>query len=460
MIERKVVNHLERMRASGGKYALLIDGARQTGKTFIVREFAKRHYESFIEINFIRMKGAREIFENVEDEKDILVKLSTLSRGKLKKGATLVFFDEVQKCPEAVTYIKFLVEEGSCHYVLSGSLLGVELNNIRSVPVGYMDEVKMYPLDFEEFVEANGESPELIAAARRSWLERRPLATVYHARLLKLFRLYLVVGGMPAVVQKYIDTHDIAQVVREQKKILALYRRDITQYDEANSLRIRAVFDRIPAELNDKNKRFFASSVQPGVKFENLGDEFLWLKEAGVALPAVNVEAPKSPLRLAEKPSLFKLFSNDVGLLAAQYMNGIQLEILNGAVDINFGSVYENAVAQELTAHGFELNYYDSNRHGEIDFVLESEGGVLPVEVKSGKHYKRHRALNRVMAEREYAIKEALVLDDSTLSVEGGIFYAPIYMVMFLQRDGMSEKMIYSVGAPLVIGKDKENERE
>ena len=457
MIERKVVNHLERMRASGGKYALLIDGARQTGKTFIVREFAKRHYESFIEINFIRMKGAREIFENVEDEKDILVKLSTLSRGKLKKGATLVFFDEVQKCPEAVTYIKFLVEEGSCHYVLSGSLLDVELNNIRSVPVGYMDEVKMYPLDFEEFVEANGESPELIAAARRSWIERRPLASVYHARLLKLFRLYLVVGGMPAVVQKYIDTHDIAQVVREQKKILALYRRDITQYDEANSLRIRAVFDRIPAELNDKNKRFFASSIQPGVKFENLGDEFLWLKEAGVALPTVNVEAPKSPLRLAEKPSLFKLFSNDVGLLAAQYMNGIQLEILNGAVDINFGSVYENAVAQELTAHGFELNYYDSNRHGEIDFVLESEGGVLPVEVKSGKHYKRHRALNRVMAEREYAIKEALVLDDSTLSVEGGIFYAPIYMVMFLQRNAMPEKMIYSVGAPLVIGKDKEN---
>lgn len=360
-----------------------------------------------------------------------------------------MFFDEVQKCPEAVTYVKFLVEEGSCHYVLSGSLLGVELKNIRSVPVGYMDEVKMYPLDFEEFVEANGESPELVEAARRAWEERRPLATVYHARLLKLFRLYLVVGGMPAVVQKFIDTHDISQVVREQKKILALYRRDITQYDEANSLRIRAVFDRIPAELNDKNKRFFASSVKPGVKFENLGDEFLWLKEAGVALATVNVEAPKAPLRLAEKPSLFKLFSNDVGLLAAQYMNGIQLEILNGAVDVNFGSVYENAVAQELSAHGFELNYYDSNRHGELDFVLEREGGVLPVEVKGGKHYKRHRALNHVMAEREYAIKEALVLDDSTLKVEGGIFYAPIYMVMFLLRDAMPEKMIYSVGAPL-----------
>ena len=453
MINRKIMKRLELLRTSNGKHALLIDGARQTGKTYIVREFAKRHYESFIEINFIRMKRAREIFENVEDEKDILVKLSALFKKPLKKGATLVFLDEVQECPEAVTYIKFLVEEGSCHYVLSGSLLGVELKNIRSVPVGYMDEVKMYPLDFEEFVEANGESPELVEAARQSWNKRRPLASVYHTRLLKLFRLYLVVGGMPAVVQKYIDTHDIAQVVREQKKILALYRRDITQYDEANSLRIRAVFDRIPAELNEKNKRFFASSIKPGVKFENLGDEFLWLKEAGVALATVNVEAPRSPLKLAEKPSLFKLFSNDVGLLAAQYMNGIQLEILNGAVDVNFGAVYENAVAQELAAHGFELNYYDSNRHGEIDFVLEREGGVLPVEVKSGKHYKRHRALNHVMAEREYAIKEALVLDDSMLAVENGIFYAPIYMVMFLKRDTMPEKMIYSVGAPQEVAK-------
>lgn len=452
MINRKITKSLERMRASGGKYALLVDGARQTGKTYIVREFAKRNYESFIEINFIKMKGACGIFENVEDEKDILVRLSTLSRGKLVRGSTLVFFDEVQKCPEAVTYIKFLVEEGSCHYVLSGSLLGVELKNVRSVPVGYMDEVKMYPLDFEEFVEANGESPALIEAAKRSWIERRPLASVYHARLLNLFRLYLVVGGMPAVVQKYIDTHDIAQVVREQRKILALYRRDITQYDEANSLRIRAVFDRIPSELNDRNKRFFASSVQPGMKFENLGDEFLWLKAAGVALAATNVEAPKAPLRLAEKPSLFKLFSNDVGLLAAQYMNGIQLRILNGELDVNFGSVYENAVAQELCAHGFELNYYDSNRHGEIDFVLEREDGVLPVEVKSGKHYKRHRALNRVMAEPEYAIREALVLDDSTLSSEGRIFYAPIYMVMFLQREALPEKMIYSVGTPLDMG--------
>ena len=450
MIKRKIMRRLEQMREDGGKYALLIDGARQVGKTFIVRAFAKAHYEDFIEINFLKMKGAASIFENVEDEKDVLTKLSTFARRDLKKGKTLVFFDEVQRCPEAVTFVKFLVEEGSCHYVLSGSLLGVELKNVRSYPVGYMDEVKMYPLDFEEFVLAAGERSELVEVARDSWATGRKLDRVYHERLMKLWRLYLVVGGMPAAVQKYLDTRNISLVVREQKKILALYRKDITQYDEKNALRIRAVFDRIPAELNEKNKRFFASSVQPGVTFENLGDEFLWLKEAGVALPTVTVTEPKIPLRLSEKPSLFKLFSNDVGLLAAQYMDGIQLKILNGEEDINFGSVYENAVAQELSAHGFgELTYYASNRHGEVDFVLEKDGGVLLVEVKSGKHYKRHRALGRLLADPEYEIGNAIVFNDEALRDEGEIRYAPIYMCMFLEKDSLPERLIYDIGAPV-----------
>ena len=450
MINRKIMARLEQMRKDGGKYALLIDGARQVGKTFIVREFAKAHYDDFIEINFLKMKGAVSIFENIEDEKDVLTKLSTFIKHDLKKGRTLVFFDEVQRCPEAVTYIKFLVEEGSCHYVLSGSLLGVELKNVRSYPVGYMDEVRMYPLDFEEFVLAEGERPELVEAARTSWLSGRKLDKVYHERLLKLWRLYLVVGGMPAAVQKYLDTRNISLVVREQKKILALYRKDITQYDEKNALRIRAVFDRIPAELNEVNKRFFASSVRPGITFENLSDEFLWLKEAGVALPTVTVTEPKIPLVLSEKPSLFKLFSNDVGLLAAQYMGGIQLRILNGEEDINFGSVYENAVAQELSAHGFgELTYYASNRHGEIDFVLEKDNVVLPVEVKSGKHYKRHRALNRILSDPEYKIDKAVIFNDDSFEKDGNVQYMPIYMCMFLEKDCMPEKMIYDVGAPL-----------
>lgn len=445
MIKRKIQERLEQFAKDKGRYALLIDGARQVGKTFIIEKFASEHYEVLVEINFATMKGAQAIFDNVETAEDVLVKLTAFSKKRLVPGRTLVFFDEIQKCPEAVTYIKPLVQEGSCHYVLSGSLLGVELKNVRSVPVGFMDEAKMFPLDFEEFVEAVGEVPELLQAARNAWTRRLPLDKVFHQRLLKLFRLYLVVGGMPAAVQCYLDTHDIAAVVREQKRILAMYRRDITQYDQDNALRIRLVFDRIPAELDKKNKRYYVSGIRPGERYDNLEDEFVWLKEAGVALPAYNVQAPVAPLVLGTKPNLFKLFSNDIGLLSAQYMNGIQLNILNGEQSINFGSVYENAVAQELTAHGIEPRYYNSPKNGEIDFVIERDGAVLPIEVKSGKHYQRHRALNFALAQSDYRINEAIVFNDDAMKIEGRVRYVPIYMVMFLENTPIPEKLVYEV---------------
>lgn len=451
MLKRKISKRLEQFFSDNGRYALLVDGARQVGKTFIIEDFARRHYENFIEINFVKTPSARRIFENVDDESDILEKLSTFSRKGLMRGKTLVFLDEVQECPEAVTYIKFLVQDGTCHYVLSGSLLGVELKNVRSVPVGFMDEVKMYPLDFEEFVLANGEREELIAAARKSWKERRPLDRLYHERLSKLFRLYLVVGGMPAAVQRYLDTHDISAVVQEQEQILVEYRKDITKYDRENSLRIREVFERIAPELNKKNKRFYVNSVKPGERTERLEDEFVWLKEAGVAIPSYVVDEPAVPLVLSKRSNLFKLFMNDVGLLAASYMDGIQLRILNSELDINFGSVYENAVAQELVAHGFLPSYYSSREHGEIDFVLETGGKILPIEVKSGKHYKRHRALNKLMECDEYGIESAIVFDDDAMDVVGKVFYAPIYMVMFLKKDSLPANMIYDIGKPLEL---------
>lgn len=451
MLKRKISKRLEQFFSDNGRYALLVDGARQVGKTFIIEDFARRHYENFIEINFVKTPSARRIFENVDDESDILEKLSTFSRKGLMRGKTLVFLDEVQECPEAVTYIKFLVQDGTCHYVLSGSLLGVELKNVRSVPVGFMDEVKMYPLDFEEFVLANGEREELIAAARKSWEERRPLDRLYHERLSKLFRLYLVVGGMPAAVQRYLDTHDISAVVQEQEQILVEYRKDITKYDRENSLRIREVFERIAPELNKKNKRFYVNSVKPGERTERLEDEFVWLKEAGVAIPSYVVDEPAVPLVLSKRSNLFKLFMNDVGLLAASYMDGIQLRILNSELDINFGSVYENAVAQELVAHGFLPSYYSSREHGEIDFVLETGGKILPIEVKSGKHYKRHRALNKLMECDEYGIESAIVFDDNAMDVVGKVFYAPIYMVMFLKKDSLPANMIYDIGKPLEL---------
>ena len=450
MIFRKIEKRLEQFYRDNGKYALLIDGARQVGKTFIVEAFGRSHYESVVKIDFVKMKGAVKLFENVEDEKEIISRISAFTSKPLIEGKTLIFLDEIQKCPEAVTYIKYLVrDDGRYHYILSGSLLGIELNNIRSVPVGVLDEEKMYPLDFEEFVLANGESPELIAQAKAAWVGRRPLPQVLHDRLKKLFRFYLVVGGMPAVVQRYIDTRDIRLVMSEQKKILVEYRKDISQYDEENAMRIREVFRRLAPELNKKNKRFYADGVSEGARFDRLEDEFVWLREAGVAISVCNVAEPKIPLVLSEKGNFFKLFANDVGLLSAMFMDGIQVRVLNGETDINFGALYENVVAQELTAHGFEVKYYNSSAFGEIDFVVEKDGAVLPVEVKSGKHYKRHRALGKLMESEEYDIPSAVVFDDDAMSVSGRIFYAPVYMMMFLEKDVLPAKMIYEIGEPL-----------
>ena len=452
MISRKITSRLEEFYNEGGKSALLIDGARQVGKTYIIEEFGRTHYESVVKIDFVKMKGAIGLFQDVEDEKEIISRISAFSQKPLIDGKTLIFLDEIQKCPEAVTYLKYLVrDDGRYHYILSGSLLGVELRNIRSVPVGVLDEERMYPLDFEEFVLANGESPLLIEAARDAWERRKPLAKPLHERLRKLFRFYLVVGGMPAAVQVYLDTKDIRLVLREQKKILVDYRKDITQYDGQNAMRIREVFDRLAPELNKKNKRFYADSVSEGGRFDRLEDEFLWLKESGVGIPVYNVEEPRVPLKLAEKPNFFKLFMNDVGLLSAMYMGGIQVKILNGETEINFGSIYENAVAQELTAHGFAPTYYNSSAHGEIDFVVERGGRILPIEVKSGKHYKRHRALAHMMDEPEFGLSSAVVFDDDALGVEGGVFYAPIYMMMFLEQKRLPERMIYDIGAPIAF---------
>jgi len=449
MIKRKFYARLEKFYSDNGRYALLVDGARQVGKTFLIEEFARSHYENVIEINFIKEANARLIFQNIENESEILEKLSAYSHEALRRGQTLVFLDEIQECPEAVTFIKFLVQEGTCHYILSGSLLGVELKDVRSFPVGFMDEARMYPLDFEEFVLANGERQILIDAARTAWESGSPLDPLYHGRLKKLFRLYLVVGGMPAVVQKYLDTHDIAAVVSEQKKILVEYRKDISKYDKENSLRIREVFDRIAPELNKKNKRFYINSVKEGDRAERLEDEFIWLREAGVALPSYVVDEPKVPLVLSKRANLFKLFMNDVGLLAATYMDGIQLKILNGETDINFGAVYENVVAQELVAHGFLPTYYSSREHGEVDFVLERDAKVLPVEVKSGKHYKRHRALTHLLSDPEYDFPESIVFDDDALKIEGRVRYMPIYMATFLHKDDFPETMIFDIGAPV-----------
>lgn len=443
MLKRRIEDEITDFWKSQKKKALLITGARQVGKTYIIRKCAKEHFESVVEINLFENVNAKELFADFNNSKDILLRISALTDQPLIKGKTLIFFDEVQECKELVTAIKFLVEEGSYQYVLSGSLLGVELKDIRSVPVGYMDVLEMYPLDFEEFCMANQVSEAVMESLRDCYDRVLPVDGLIHEKMLELFRLYLIVGGMPDAVSTYLKTNNLQEVVTVQKNINILYKRDIVKYDPDNKLYLEDIFELIPSELNSKNKRFILKNLNENFKFSRYEHSFLWLRDAGVALPVFCAAEPTAPLLLSKATNLFKLFMADVGLLAAMYMNGLQLKILNREKDINFGSVYENAIAQELKSHGFDLYYFNSKKQGEVDFLIEYEGEVLPIEVKSGKAYARHVALNNIMGNERYKIPKAYVFSNENVKQEGKIRYYPVYMIGFLKRQQTEDPLIY-----------------
>lgn len=445
MISRKIEKELEHFFNASNQKALLITGARQVGKTYIIRNFGFSHYENVIEINFLENIQARTLFENANGSKDLLLRLSAVANQSLVPGKTLIFLDEVQACKEIITAIKFLVEEGSYRYVLSGSLLGVELKDIRSIPVGYLDVVEMYPLDFEEFVVANGVSERILTTLREAFDEKKPVDNLIHEKMMELFHLYLIVGGMPAAVNKYLETNNLQEVLREQRSIVSMYKMDIGQYDPEHKLYIEDIFNLIPSELNAKNKRFILKKLNEHFKLSRYNNSFIWLKEAGVALPVYCVDAPVTPLKLSQSTNLFKLFLSDVGLLASMYMNDIQIKILNREKDINFGAVYENVVAQELKSHGFELYFFNSKKQGEIDFLVEKQGAVLPIEIKSGKDYTKHAALSNVLSNTAYEIPEAFVFQNSNISTRGNITYYPIYMIMFVKMERQQDEMIYKL---------------
>lgn len=426
------------------KRSLLVTGARQVGKTFSIRKVGKECFENVVEVNFIEHTDAVALFSNTTNAKDMLLRLSAFTHKPLVPGKTLIFFDEVQVCKEIITAIKFLVDEGSYKYVMSGSLLGVELDDLRSVPVGYMDEIEMHPIDLQEFFEAIGIGSDVMKHLHKCFEEKSPVDDFIHQRMLEAVKLYLIVGGMPAALQKYLDTNNLRRVFEEQRGIIRTYKRDITQYDLNRKLQIEEIYDLVPSELNAKNKRFILKNLNEKARFNRYEDGFLWLKDAGVAIPTYNVEEPRIPLLLSKQRNLFKLFSNDVGLLAAMYGGNIQTKLLSKDSNINFGSVYENLVAQELYAHGFamghSLYYFNNKKQGELDFVIEYDNHVLPIEVKSGKDYERHNALSNVMNSQEYSIPFAYVFCQENVHTKGNITYLPIYLIAFLEQIQVEEK--------------------
>ena len=446
MLKRHIDSVLENHYAMTNK-ALLLTGARQTGKTYAIRKYAKDHGLQLIEMNFVLQPETIDIPRGAGSVQELLLRISAYANHPLEPGKTLIFFDEVQAYQDIMTWVKALVEDGRYRYALSGSLLGLELN-VRSLPVGYMSEYQMFPLDFEEFIRNIGVTDEVLDSVRSAWDQRKPVDAYIHEKLMRLFNLYLIVGGMPAAVQQYVDTNDLQRVIQEQKAILAFYKKDIANYDPENKLYINDVFDLIPSELNAKNKRFILKRLNEHIKFSRHENSFVWLRDADMALPVYNVEEPRVPLKLNELRNLFKLFQNDVGLLASQYVNGIQLQILQGNVCINNGAIYENAVAQELHAHGWKLYYFNSKKQGEVDFLLENDSEIIPLEVKSGKDYQRHVALKNILSNEEYAIERAIVLCNENIKEDGNILYTPVYMTMFLHHRPAETPLIYHPELP------------
>ncbi|WP_373798628.1 ATP-binding protein [Bacteroides heparinolyticus] len=435
MLKRKIEKEIMRWIETGEK-ALLIYGVRQAGKTFIIRECLEAAGCDYIEFNLIRQPEIIDILDKATGIDDLILKLSLYSDKKIVPGKTFFFFDEIQKYKEIVTRIKFLVDDKRFRYIMSGSLLGVEITNLKSAPVGYLQSIKMYPLDFEEFLQIFGVEEPILSRLRSAYIAKTPVDEVIHRKIMEMFNLYLIIGGMPAAVEKYRTTGSIDDVMDEHRSIIEQYKLDFTQYEEENRrLIITRIYEMIPAELNEKNKRFMVADVRKNLRYDRIADSFIWLWKAGVALGVFNTTEPTVPLLLNEKSSLFKMFLSDVGLLTTIYGKACKLKIVNKESDINKGAVYENVVAQELYAHGYPLYYYNSKKKGELDFVIEHAGKVLPIEVKSGKDYEKHSALDNVMNAPEYEVNEAYVFTNDNIKTKGKVTYLPIYMVMFLKDE-------------------------
>lgn len=441
MLKRKMYDKLVEWKNASARKALILLGARQTGKTYIVKQFGRENYDNLIYVNFLEDEESGRFLASASSAQELVSRLSLINGRGIQPG-TLVFFDEVQHLGhDIVTLSKYLIEDGRFDLVLSGSLLSTALSGATSFPVGYARILRMLPLDFEEFCWATGVSDDIIGRIRENYREKRPFDEPLHNALVQIFRQYIAVGGMPEAVQSFAEQNrDMGAARAIDSEIVEQYRYDIVKYAKGKEARILTIFNNVPGQLAKENKRFGLSSVNRDAKFERLQDDFSWLEQVGVVLPAYCVAEPAPPLLRTLRPNRFKLYASDCGMLLTQYPRKSTMDIIDGIGDSNFGAVYENVVAQELVSAGFPLTYYNNNRKGEVDFLVEAaDGKVLPVEVKSGKDYKRHAALGNLLRTANYGIERAYVFSEHNLSVgeiEGKpVYYLPLYMTLCLGEE-------------------------
>lgn len=442
MLFRKITKCIEEYLSSDSDRMLLIDGARQIGKSYIIRHVGQKMFSNYIEINMEEDKLGDRIFADAKTTKDFYMALSLVEGDKMRENEnTLVFIDEIQAYDHLLTLVKFLMKEKRFTYIASGSLLGVALKNTQSVPIGSLDVQHMYPMDFEEFLYANGVGRDAIESMRESFNKQESLSDAMHGKMMDLFKKYLLVGGLPKAVETFVESRNVIEFRSIQREAHELYGVDASKYEEDHKkkLKIRRIFDMIPSNLENKKKRVVIKDIEDKKwkRSDDYIDEFDYLISAGISLEVKAISTPTYPLVENSGKNLLKLYLNDVGILSGIFYRNNIKAVMTDIKSINLGSVYETVVAQELKAHGYDLYYYDNKKNGEVDYLIDDADNLsnIPIEVKSGKDYTVHSALDKFLSNSEYNIKKAYVLsNEQKVYVEDGIIYIPIYYIMFFQN--------------------------
>ncbi len=438
MFYRKIENRLNEYYNNPLSKIIIINGARQIGKSYIIRETASKFFRNYIEINLMSDFNGDKNFENVKNVKDFYLQISVLYGDQLNDiNDTIIFLDEIQVYPHLISMLKDLKLDNKYRYIASGSLLGITLKH-TFIPMGSIEEIKMYPMDFEEFLYANHVSKDVIEYLRNCFINIEPISEGIHKVMLEKFKEYLLTGGLPDSIKEMVYNNNVFRIRENQALTYNYYKDDASKYDNNHSLKIRRIYDLMPSYMENKVKRIKFKQIE-NINDANLfkyQDEFDYLINSGCALGVKAVSDPRFPLIESNSKNLIKLYFNDVGILTnILYKNNIT-SILNNDKGINLGSVYETAVAMELIAHGHELYYFDSKKIGEVDFLINDydNTSILPIEIKSGKNCYEFRAITKLIDnDGHYKLKKGYLFTNKNISkVENNLYTYPIYLIMFV----------------------------
>lgn len=433
MLKRKITQQLQNWKNNPDKKCLIVKGARQVGKTYIIDKFAKEDYENYIYINFDEQESYKTIFDGNLDVETIIKQMSIRipeADKTLIPGKTLIFLDEIQNCPRARTSLKFFSIDKRFDVIASGSLLGINIKEVPSYPVGYVDYLELSSLDFEEFCWANGVSEDALATIHEYFITKKTVPLATHERMLELFKDYIIVGGMPEAVKEYIKSHNFANVLNIQRNIIRDYENDIAKYAEASEkVKAHECFLSIPKHLAKDYKKFRYSLVNKNGSARKYAGSLMWLYDAGIINFCYNLSIPELPLEGNSIEDVFKVYMRDTGLLVAMLEDGSNKDILDGNLGIYKGAIYENIIADIFAKSGKKLYYFEHNSTLEIDFFIRYEKKATAIEVKSAENTKS-KSLTSII--NNWNVEKGIRLSTKNIGITDKIECYPLYMAMFL----------------------------